>query len=93
MTRFLRDSTQTDAWTRSRAKDAHGAFSQNLTVDHAVVALQSIELLSKVEMRVYFRDSKILARIAGVPKSLIACTMTPTAGETQDAATGPGREL
>ena len=73
MMRFSREWPQTDAWVSSIAQSAYGAPLRELSIDHAVIGLQSIELLSRAEMHVYFPNSEILAeRVAGVPKSLIA---------------------
>lgn len=73
MTRFSREWPQTDAWVSSRSEGVGGAPLRELSADYAVVGLQSIELLTKAEMRVYFPDAEMLTeRVAGVPKSLIA---------------------
>jgi hypothetical protein len=57
----------------SLAADARGKALRELPPEYAVLAMQSIELLSKTEMRAYFPTSEILQeRVLGMTKSLIA---------------------
>ncbi len=73
MLKFSRDWPQAEIRAQPPFSTAYGSRLQTMDLGYSVVGAQSIELLSKAEMRVYFPDSAILSeRVLGIPKSLIA---------------------
>jgi hypothetical protein len=73
MTRYSRDWPQTDVSKERVTPDIYAAPLRDIDRRYAIVGAQSIELLSKAEMLVYFPSSEIVSeKVLGLTKSLIA---------------------
>jgi hypothetical protein len=73
MKQYSRDWPQTELGRESVSQDMLGAPLRGLDLYYSVLAAQSVELLSKTEMEVYFPESEIIAeRVLGLRKSLVA---------------------